>query len=356
MAEQYYEVYSNFSPVFNTANALLSGRGCNEICEIISDSQLTVVNTEYDNWNGGTYGYTVYIGLSVKKYSTLSSEEITNIERLLGETINEVSGDENSYFHVKITPVLSKGDINWDTIGGETGKTELKKDIETIRNIMISVATGGNRIQEENDRYQKLHKEVLQKSKKLNLTYNNTHESLWDWYGKWRADFPTWKARRDYINELFSPTLSYFDIEQLPQKMETFVELSDWERIERTLTKIKRDSHSAQNEEEFQIIGLLCRDVIISLAQSVYNPIIHGETDDSGKHIGPSDAVRMLNNYITVTLAGKDNKELRDYIKTANALANQLTHKRSATRKDMLLTMTSTIALINLIGIIEDKY
>ena len=88
----------------------------------------------------------------------------------------------------------------------------------------------------------------------------------------------------------------------------------------------------------------------------MYNPIIHGEMDDSGKHIGPSDAVRMLNNYITVTLAGRDNKELRDYIKSANALANQLTHKRSATKKDMLLTMSSTIALINFIGIIEEKF
>ena len=74
MAEQFYEIYSNFSPVFNTANALLKERGHNDICELIADSQISVVNTEYDNWNGGTYGYTVYINLPVKKYSTLSSE------------------------------------------------------------------------------------------------------------------------------------------------------------------------------------------------------------------------------------------------------------------------------------------
>ena len=41
----------------------------------------------------------------------------------------------------------------------------------------------------------------------------------------------------------------------------------------------------------------------------------------------------------------KWDKELRDYIKAANALANQLTHKRSATKMNMLLTMSSTFEI-----------
>ena len=67
MEQQYYEIASNFSPVFNIALALLKGRGCEEICYTISSAKISVVNTEYDNWNGGTYGYTVYISLSVKQ-------------------------------------------------------------------------------------------------------------------------------------------------------------------------------------------------------------------------------------------------------------------------------------------------
>ena len=109
-------------------------------------------------------------------------------------------------------------------------------------------------------------------------------------------------------------------------------------------------AHSVQG------IGLLCREVIISLAQAVYNPTIHGDTDEDGTRIGSSDAVRMLRNYINFALAGRDYKELRDYIKTENAIANQVTHKRSATKKDKLLTMSSTIASINFIGIIEGKF
>ena len=93
------------------------------------------------------------------------------------------------------------------------------------------------------------------------------------------------------------------------QNMDTLVELSEWERIERTIIKIKKDACIAKNEEDFQGIGLLCRDVIISLAQAVYNPTIHGDTDVDGMRIGSSDAVRMLKNYINFALAGRDNKE-----------------------------------------------
>ncbi len=356
MNKEYYEIETNFSPIFNTANLLMKARGYNENCDIIADSQISVVNTEYDNWNGGTYGYTVYVNLPIKKYASLSSERITEVENVLGNSLNEVSSDNNSYFHVKINPVLNKIDIDWNIVGGLEGKTKLKQKIETVKNIMISVATNGSLIKNEESRYLNLQAEITNDCKRLNLIYNNFYASLWDWRGKWKADFATYKERRNYIQDLFSETFTYFEEIESSQNIETFVELRNWDRIERTIIKIKKEANSAKNEEDFQTVGLLCRDIIISLAQSVYNPEIHGKYDENNIEIGSSDAVRMLKNYINIVLVGKDNKELRDYIKAANAIANQLTHKRSATKKDMLLAMSSTISLINIVGILEEKY
>ena len=357
MEQQYYEITSNFSPVFNIAMALLKGRGYEDICNMVSSAKISVVNTEYDNWNGGTYGYTVYVSLSVKQYTSFSSSQIADMEKVITEVLNEsIKGNDNNYFNVQIGPTLNKEDIDWNAIGGLNGKAKLKQSIETIKNIMVSVATGGNRIQEEEDRYKKLHIQIEHDCKKLNLTYNNTYSSLWDWYGKWRADFQTYQERRTYIKELFTPTLAYFDETENYSNIEPFVDLDDWERIKRTITKIKRDSNVAQNEEDFQAIGLLCREVIISLAQAVFNPMLHGTTDEKGVVIGNSDAVRMIGNYISTELNGSSNDELRAYAKNANKLANKLTHERNATKKEMLLTVASTLALINFIGIIEEKY
>lgn len=87
MEQQYYEIASNFTPVFNIALALLKGRGCEEICYTISSAKISVVNTEYDNWNGGTYGYTVYISLSVKLYTSFSAEQISHMEKVISELL-----------------------------------------------------------------------------------------------------------------------------------------------------------------------------------------------------------------------------------------------------------------------------
>ena len=357
MEQQYYEISSNFLPILNTAKALIKERGNNDIFNIITNAKFSVVNTDYDGWNGGIYGYTVFLSLSIKQYASFSSDRITEIEKIIAETLNEATkGDEHNYFSVQIGPKLSKEDIDWSVIGGLNGKAKLKQNLETIRNLMVSVATGGPQIKDEDTRYKRLQIQIEQDCKKLNLTYNNTFDSLWDWYGKWKADFPTYHERRVFISELFAPTLAYFDEEEIINNIDTFIKLDDWERIKRTVIKIKRDSNNAKDEEDFQRIGLLCRDVIISLAQAVYNPTKHGTADENGVIIGNTDAVRMIGNYISKELPGSSNDELRAYAKNTNKLANRLTHERNATKKDMLLTVSSTIALINFIGIIEEKY
>ena len=105
MEQQYYEIASNFTPVFNIALALLKGRCCEEICNTISSAKISVVNTEYDNWNGGAYGYTVYISLSVKLYTSFTAEQISHMEKVISESLNEaIKGNNNDYFIVQICP------------------------------------------------------------------------------------------------------------------------------------------------------------------------------------------------------------------------------------------------------------
>lgn len=357
MEQMFYEKKENFKPVFDTTMALLSARGRKDICTLISNAEIDVVNSDFDNLNGGTYGYTVYIGVDVKTYAAINTENISEVERIISESLNEaIRGDINNFFSVTISPKLIKSSYNWAAIGGLSAKECLRQDIETIRNIMISVATGGNRIQDEENRYRTINSKIVESCKNVGIVYNNSYRSLWDWYGKWKADFPKYQERREYINSLFSPIFEAFEETQETSTIETLVKIDEWDRINRTLVKIKKDSVVAKNEEDYQSIGLLCRELLISLAQAVYKPSLHGSVDDKGVAIGETDANRMLNNYITATLKGGCNDELRTFAKNANKLANRLTHKRSATKKDMMLTISATVAVINLIGILEEKY
>jgi chaperonin cofactor prefoldin len=358
MDKAYYEIIENFSPIYKTAMALIRGREGDNIADIIESAEISVVNTDYDNWNGGTYGYTLYLNLSVKTYSLMSKDKISEYEKAISDALNEVNkGDENNTFYVQICPIFSKTDIDWSIIGGAEAKTQLKRNIETVKNIMISVSTGGARIQSEENRYKNLHSTIKKDLSQLKIEYFNPYEGLWDWYGKWSSDFNTYQERRNYINNLFASTLDFFDFcDEKYTPNDTIISLSGWERINRTVIKIKKDSEKANNEEDFQTIGLLCREVIISLAQAVYNSEIHGATDEKGISIGNTDAVRMLSNYIGITLSGGSNEELRAYARNTNKLANSLTHKRAATKRDMLFVTSATLALINFIGIIDGKY
>lgn len=353
----FFEEDKNFRPVFSTALSLMQIRGYDKYTQLIQQAEVSVVNTDVDGWNGGTYGYTVYLNLPVKVYASLSKEEIDEAETLLGESMNEATkGDDNHYFNAQIAPRFTKSDINWELVGGESGKAQLREELNTIKDIMISVATGGPKIQSEESRYKRLQASIVPKCKVLNVTYNNTFSSLWDWYARWSNGLPHYQDRRQFINDLLAPTLEVFSNDGTSPSIATpIVELSDWDRINRTVVKIKQNSLTAKNEEDFQQVGLLCRDVIISLAQAVYNPAIHGATDEDGSLIGKDDAVRMIGNYIDICLKGASNGELRAYARTTNKLANNLTHRRNATKKDMMLCVSATIALINFIGILEDK-
>lgn len=354
---EYYEDTKNFSPVLNTAISLMRNRGQDYYCQLIQQGDISVVNTDYDNWNGGTYGYEVYLNLPVNVYAPLKKELIEEVEKVFGVTLNEViKGDDNSYFRVQIAPQLTNSDIDWDIIGGVGAKDQMKEELASIKDILISVATGGPRFDDVDKRYKILHSSLFNKCKQLGIKYDNGFSSLWDWYGRYKADLPTYQLRREFINTLLKPTFEAFeDNGGSHVVMQPIVKLDEWEQINRVVFKIKRDSKVATNEEDFQQIGLLCREVIISLAQIVYNPSIHGEKDGNGIEIGKTDAVRMIGNYLNYMLPGSSNEELRTYAKATNKLANVLTHKRDATKRDMLMAVSATISLINFIGIIEDK-
>ena len=160
---------------------------------------------------------------------------------------------------------------------------------------------------------------------------------------------PRYIDRRTYIIKLFKPIIE--QIENYDSNDELEVELTGWDRIERTVEEIRIRIIEAQHEEQFQAIGVLCRDVIISLAQEVYDVDRHPSEDDTIP--SSTDSNRMLAAYIFSEMPGSQNEALRKYAKATNTLANELTHKRSATMQYAKICSSATISLINLFRILE---
>ena len=79
--------------------------------------------------------------------------------------------------------------------------------LEHLRNILISVSTGGKSIQEANVvEYQECYIRIVEELKARSIQNPVPYANLWDWYGKWSSgDLPTYRSRREYIRGLFEP-------------------------------------------------------------------------------------------------------------------------------------------------------
>jgi hypothetical protein len=98
---------------------------------------------------------------------------------------------------------------------------------------------------------------------------------------------------------------------------------------------------------------LLCREVLISLAQAVYDPAIHIPED--GVTPSATDANRMTEAYIRHVFPRESYKEVRAHARAALALALNLQHRRTATRQLASLCLEGTASAVAVISIIAGR-
>ena len=79
----------------------------------------------------------------------------------------------------------------------------MEKLIELIKNIMIDVSTGGAGIQDENDKYKVLYKELGKEYEKCGLKNPNTFSDLWEFYSYWDENLRAYKDRRTFVIKLY---------------------------------------------------------------------------------------------------------------------------------------------------------
>lgn len=357
--QSYYEMQCNIERLISQTKILLKNRGKEEECQLLNSTFISCVLSDHDNWNGGIDFYTLYILVSIKLYSGLSNEKKESFCKVIADAVNEIESAECYGFSCRIEPKLSADDLNWDSVGGMATYNKCKYNLMRMKQLLMDVGTNAITLKGSsfNGEYITLYQELSDCFIKLNYTFSGLFRTLWEWHKYYKEpanNLSSYQSRRIYIDNLFCETEAL--LKNSPQyKISETVKIDDWEEIERRMIKIKIAVSKASDIEDFQSIGLQCREVIISIAKTVYNPDLHGIYDDTGVTIGESDAVRQLGNYIKQRLTGKENEELRSYAKATNKIANALTHRRTSTKIEMLLCVNATVAIINFIGILEGK-
>ena len=278
----------------------------------------------------------------------LTTEENNQIVKALQEIwpYQELEGD------MLITGVRYQIDPNTLTQNSQEVDV-LFQELADIRHTMVDVSTGGRAINEVNPVFRDTYSRVTARLNAKGLQNPVPYSDLWDWYGKWSSgDLPTYKSRREYVRGLFEPIERRIREGLISADARVFTEPTGWPLVDRQLVEVRSSLQVASNEEQFQTVGLLCRETLISLAQTVFDPELHPPIDHV-VDVGHTDAKRMLDRYLAVEIGGQSNALARRQAKGSLELANELQHRRTATFRDAALCAESTAFVVNLIAIIS---
>jgi hypothetical protein len=141
------------------------------------------------------------------------------------------------------------------------GLPALLPELIIQQQMMIDVGTGTAPIQDVNDYYIVRQARLAELCATAAIKYENPHADLWQWYRYYKEHFPSYAERRSYIRGMFRPTIEVASGRTVVPGAQR--EPTGWERVDRTLARARTQLDAASAEEDFQAIGLLCREVMI---------------------------------------------------------------------------------------------
>ena len=227
----------------------------------------------------------------------------------------------------------------------------LLPEILIHRNQLIAVATGQDRIQDVDDYYKARHRRIAAALRERGIENPNPFDSLWAWYHKWKEAFGSYSERRRFINEMYAPVIAR--ILNVPEAPVPPREPTGWERVDRAVEKARQCLKSARHEEDYQTVGLLCREVLISLGQAVYDPGLHAAPD--GVMPSATDASRMIEAFFAQAVPGSTNENVRRHARAALQLAVELQHKRTADFRTAALCLEAISSTVNIVAIVAGQ-
>lgn len=83
--------------------------------------------------------------------------------------------------------------------------------------------------------------------------------------------------------------------QKLGQRAQVYSEPTGWRKVDRQLQEMRLRLDTAETEEQYQAVGHLCREVLITVAHEVYDSDFHRTTD--GVIPRKTDTVRMIEAY-----------------------------------------------------------
>jgi len=201
----------------------------------------------------------------------------------------------------------------------------LVQELENQAALLMSVATGGPRIETVQEDYTQRRQRLIRALERRRLAYPFPWPDLWQWYGHWSGTLPTWGERRHHIRSLLSPTLDA--IEGLRSGISLVdpggVGTPSWADLDGRLAGLATELTGAATRDDIQDVGRRAREVLIDCAALLADPGLVPAGQDAPK---AGDAKAWIDLFLIAHSPGSSGQELRRLVRDAWDLAQKLTH------------------------------
>lgn len=216
--------------------------------------------------------------------------------------------------------------------------------LERQANLLVAVATGAARMDAVRREYQERRGDLAGALRKVGLDDPFPWEEPSRWYAFYRSrDLTTYASRREYIADSAAPVRSRLrDLMAGIAIEDGGPEHLDWPSLETRLREVKERFAASTTLDDFQDVGRRCREVLIDLADLVYDDTMlpSGEDEPRG-----ADAKAKLGYASNRLFSGRQHAELRGVVRATWDLANKVVHGEIGD-VDAFATVQATVALV----------
>lgn len=247
-----------------TLSELFRLSGDQRISELLLHATPYISLIEHDNWDGGTDTYALHLQLSSSVYANIS-EELKEIEKKISEKLEPIMRQFSNIYMaaVIITPLLETAEAVSDE-DYIIDNDKLAQELESQKILMVSVSTGGKRIQDVNEEYIKRQKIIDSGLNERLIKNPNTYADLWAWYGKWSCGYlPTYQSRREFIGELFNPLIKQLNEISTAHDVISFKEPTRLVHVGSNIGEMsKRPEETTKKENTSEVAGKYVKEIL----------------------------------------------------------------------------------------------
>lgn len=213
-----------------------------------------------------------------------------------------------------------------EPVDPDPGRVEgLIELLDAQKQLLISVATGGQRIDDVNREYARRRKKLNAGLRARGIQPPFPYDDLWAWYGHWSSELGTYAARRLHISGLANQVRE--QLEAMAEGVQISdpggVDLPTWAALDARVEGIVNELRTARTTDDYQDVGRRCREVLIDAAKLIADPALVPAGQEPPQ---AANAKAWLNLFLVARAEGRSHAELRRFVPAAWDLAQKVTH------------------------------